>query len=223
MKKKKRVKRKISFLKVTIVFLLTYLIISVVYNIITMPIKNIYISGNEFLKDQYIIRKANIEKYPPFFLTTSYGIEKELLKDNFINDVNVKKGFFYVKIEVDENYPLFYNSSNEKLVLKNGVEVDYSYNSAILLNYVPDTIYSTFINKLSNLPKDILYRISEIKYDPNDVDSERFLLTMNDNNYVYINIDTFDKLNNYLEFVKSFKNKKGILYLDSGDYFKVLE
>lgn len=223
MKKKKRVKRKISFLKVTTVFLLIYLIVTSVINIVTMPIKNIYISGNEFLKDQYIIRKANIENYPPFFLTTSYGIKKELLKDNFINDVNVKKGLFYISIEVDENYPLFYNSSNKKLVLKNGLEIDYNYNSAILLNYVPDTIYSTFINKLSLLPKDILYRISEIKYDPNEVDSERFLFTMNDDNYVYINIDTFDKLNNYLEFVKSFKNKKGILYLDSGDYFKVLE
>jgi len=223
MKKKKKGKRKISFLKVTIVFLVMYLSISCIFRIVTMPIKNIFISGNEFLKDQYIIRKADIEDYPPFFLTTTYGIKNNLKKDAFIMNAKVTKGLFYVKIEVDENYPLFLDSFKNKIILKDGTEIDSNYNVALLLNYVPDTIYSTLIQKLGILPKDILFRISEIKYDPNNVDEERFLLTMNDGNYVYINLNTFNKLNNYLDFVQSFDNNKGILYLDSGDYFKVFE
>ena len=73
------------------------------------------------------------------------------------------------------------------------------------------------------LNKDILIRISEIKYDPNDIDNERFYLTMNDGNYVYLTLNKFDKINNYLEIVKTFNNKKGILYLDSGEYFEIFD
>ena len=51
-----------------------------------------------------------------------------------------------------------------------------------LINYVPDTIYLEFIESMKKIDKDILNRISEIKYDPNDVDDRRFLLTMNDGN-----------------------------------------
>jgi len=33
----------------------------------------------------------------------------------------------------------------------------------------------------------------------------------------------FENINSYLEVMKRFENKKGILYLDSGEYFKVYE
>ena len=41
--------------------------------------------------------------------------------------------------------------------------------------------------------------MSEIKYDPNDVDDERFIITMNDGNYVYLTLHKFNKINHYLE------------------------
>ena len=65
--------------------------------------------------------------------------------------------------------------------------------------------------------------MSEIEYKPNDVDQERFLIFMNDGNYVYINIKKFQNLNKYLDMLKSFDDKKGILYLDSGEYFVPFE
>ena len=66
-----------------------------------------------------------------------------------------------------------------------------------------------------------MLKISEIKYDPNDIDKERFYLTMNDGNYVYLTLNKFNKINSYLEIVKSFNDTKGILYLDSGEYFEI--
>ena len=92
-----------------------------------------------------------------------------------------------------------------------------------LINYVPDTIYLEFIESMKKIDKDILNRISEIKYDPNDVDDRRFLLTMNDGNYVYININRFNNLNMYQKLITKLMGKKGILYLDSGEYFKIIE
>jgi hypothetical protein len=69
----------------------------------------------------------------------------------------------------------------------------------------------------------IINHISEIKYDPNEVDEGRFLLTMTDGNYVYLSINKFDSINSYITIMKKFQDKRGILYLDSGEYFKVLE
>ena len=46
---------------------------------------------------------------------------------------------------------------------------------------------------------------------------------MNDGNYVYVTMKKFDVLNNYVDFIREFDNKKGILYLNSGEYFKIFE
>ena len=80
---------------------------------------------------------------------------------------------------------------------------------------------------MSSVDKNILEQISEIKYEPNDKDDGRFLLSMVDGNYVYITINKINMMNSYmdimLEMQRKFENKHGILYLDSGKYFKVLE
>lgn len=95
----------------------------------------------------------------------------------------------------------------------------------VLLNYVPDTIYEDFLSHMAELDPDILTRISEMKYDPNEVDEKRFLFSMNDGNYVYVTLNTISKMNHYVEIMKEvlakYKEEKGILFLDEGEYFKV--
>ncbi len=217
----KKKKRKISFLKILIVFLLIYLFIVGGYKLITINIKNIYVIGNNYIKDKYIIEKAGLTNYPPFFLTTRSSIKKKLLNYDEILNVNVKKKLFSVYLYVDENIPLFYNKNSNKIVLKNGKEIDDKYNVAVLNNYVPDTIYNDFINSMGNVNQDILDRISEINYVPNDVDSKRFYLIMDDGNSVYLTLDDFLKINNYIEIIKTLDNNKGTIYLDSGNYFEI--
>lgn len=217
----KKKKRKISFLKILIVFLLIYLFIVGGYKLITISIKNIYVIGNNYIKDKYIIEKAGLTNYPPFFLTTRSSIKKKLLNYDEILNVNVKKKLFSVYLYVDENIPLFYNKNSNKIVLKNGKEIDDKYNVAVLNNYVPDTIYNDFINNMGNVNQDILDRISEINYVPNDVDFKRFYLIMDDGNSVYLTLDDFLKINNYIEIIKTLDNNKGTIYLDSGNYFEI--
>ena len=76
---------------------------------------------------------------------------------------------------------------------------------------------------MNDLDTDIIRRISEIKYDPNDVDPNRFLFTMDDGNYVYLTANQLSSLNSYVTIVSQFEGKKGILYLDSGEYFQIME
>ena len=44
---------------------------------------------------------------------------------------------------------------------------------------------------------------------------------MVDSNYVYITLSKIDKLNKYNLIVNELDNKKGIIYLDSGDYLEI--
>ena len=43
---------------------------------------------------------------------------------------------------------------------------------------------------------------------------------MNDGNYVYITLSKIENLNKYEEIYNSLEGKKGIIYLDSGNYFE---
>ena len=94
-------------------------------------------------------------------------------------------------------------------------------NIPILINYTPSDIYDNLIKKLSNIKIDILKHVSEIEYSPDIknekvIDKNRFLLRMNDGNYVYINLANMDNLNKYEEIYTTLdENKKGILNLDS--------
>ena len=76
---------------------------------------------------------------------------------------------------------------------------------------------------MKDLDTDIIRRISEMQYDPNDVDPNRFLFTMDDGNYVYLTANQLSNINNYVTIISKNKEKKGILYLDSGEYFQVME
>ena len=66
--------------------------------------------------------------------------------------------------------------------------------------------------------------IDKIEYNPDIsedvvIDKNRFLLTMNDGNLVYINTLNIKRLNDYISIYSSISsslnNQKGILYLDS--------
>lgn len=218
-------KIKIKSVNVVLALLILYIIGYFIYLFITMPITSIYVEGNTYYKDQEIIRIADIEKYPYTFVYTNKKIESNLLEDTFIKDCDVKKKFFTrVYIKVEENNPLFYYEQENKTYLRNKTKLDGNdYNVPILNNEIDKKYLDDFIKGINKVDLDILNRISEIKYDPDSVDERRLLLTMNDGNYVYVTMKKFDVLNNYVDFIREFDNKKGILYLNSGEYFKIFE
>ena len=87
---------------------------------------------------------------------------------------------------------LYYDE--DKTILLDGTEVTKLYSVPIVVNYIPDTIYEKFVKNIKKVDLEVLTRISEIKYDPNEVDEGRFLLTMSDGNYVYLTITKFKNI-----------------------------
>ncbi len=217
-KKKRKIKGKNLFLFLIFVFLIAVGI----YYIYNLKITNIVVKGNTLYTDWEIIKIAKVDNYPNSMENLPSVISHRLEKDPFIRKAKVTKKFITsLEIDIEENVPLFYYVPNNKTVLADKTEVDEAFSVPTLVNYVPNKIYSRFLTEMSNTDYMIIKRISEIKYDPNEVDQERFLLTMNDGNYVYLTLNKFNKINHYLDIIKEFDNKKGILYLDSGEYFKV--
>jgi cell division septal protein FtsQ len=230
MKKNKSRKPKKSvkiFLLIISLFLLAfisaYLLCAYVFEVKAYAV---IIKGNNIITDNEILEYANIIDYPNFVLTNTKKIEKQLEKQDLIKDAKVKKNnLFQIHITIKENKPLFIREDINKIVLDTKKEIPNdktkNLNIPYLINYVPNTKYDKLIERIKQIDYNLLKKVSQIKYDPNKYDEDRFLLYMNDSNRVYINLQKFKNFNKYDEMVTKFEGKTGTLYLDSGNYFEI--
>ena len=224
--KVKVTKKRLKIKNILIMMLILSLITLIVISIIKLPVKNIYINGNEILNDKKIIELADLTDYPPYINTYFKNIKNKLLANEYIKNVQIKRTISRkIYIEIEEYKPLYIYQ--DKLILSSKKAVDNIYG----IDYVPhvvnniDEIYEKFTTKFDKVDKDILLKISHIEYAPKKLDKERFLLYMTDNNYVYITLlskddDSIENLNKYNYIVQKLENQKGIIYLDKGNYFQ---
>lgn len=222
-KKKKKLKLVPVFLFLLIIGIIGY----GSYLLLDMPIRNIVIKGTEILKDQEVIEQAGLENYPSFLQTTSHKIKKRLSTNPYVENVKVKKQLFNkIVIEIKENRILYIDSLNNKMVLSNEKRIEIDDNSlghAVLINEIDKNYQKEFICKFAAVDQKIISKISEIKYEPTNLDKGRFLFSMTDGNYVYITLTKMKNLNYYEEVLPQLEGKKGILYLDSGNHFEIME
>ena len=228
MAKKVIKKKKIRIIPFLILLLVVVILFALTDFFLNTKIKNIKVSGTSYLKDDYILNLAGVMDYPGFYFTTGHNIKKKLIESPYIKDATVKKEFYHVlKLEIKENRPLFINVSDNKVVFENNEESDidnYNFRVPRLLNTVnDDKKYKKFINRMNRINDDILGKISEIEYVPNDYDKDRFLLSMDDGNSVYLTLTKFEVINYYDDVLGQLEGRKGILYLDSGNHFKILQ
>lgn len=225
MTKKRKKRRKLKIKNIMILLLILTTIGICIYYFVTMPIKNIYLKGNNIIPDNIIIEDSNINNYPSFLLTSNYEIEKRLKKNKYIEKVKVSKKIGnIIEIKITEYKPIAIIEKDNKIVLSSGEIVDNKYNivdSPILTNTVDKNVYNEFINKFSKIENNILRQISQIEYNPTNVDKKRFLLYMNDSNMVYITLTKIEKINKYNKIKDKMQNNTGIIYLDSGNYIEL--
>ena len=217
-------KRKLKIKRILICLLVIILVCLLVYYISILPIKNIYVIGNSILSDKEIIKLGGISNYPSFIRTTTREIKKNIESNVYIDEVTIEKKL-YNKVYIHITEKKVVCTYDNKLLLSDGTEVENTYNitSYPILSSDISTIKDKFVTKFSLINENILLKISEIEYTPNDVDSERFTLKMNDGNLVYITLSKIEKINKYNSIYSSLEGKKGIIYLDSGDYVEVKE
>ena len=215
-------KRKINYKKIFIALIFVAIFYLSIEYLIHLPVRNIYITGNEIISDKEIITKSELDGYPQYINTYFVNIKENLLKNEYIKDVHIKRKILNkIYIDIEEYKPIA--NYNDKIILSSKKQVENKYN----IDYIPyitnniDSIYEKFVDSFSKVNKDILLKISHIEYAPNDVDKERFILYMVDGNYVHTTLSKIDKINKYNSIVGELDGKKGIIYLDSGDYVEI--
>ena len=215
----KVMKRKLKIKNILIFLLSIVLVGNFIYYIVNIKIKNIYVINNSIIKDKEIIKYANLNDYPPYLSNFSFVIEDNIMKNHYIKEVEVIKEKFKVYIYITEYKPLAIY--NDKVLLENNILADNTYNInwlPLVINDIDTLEFSEYFSKVDN---DILLKISQIEYVPNEVDDKRYLLYMNDGNRVYITLSKITKLNRYSSIVSQMDGKNGIIYLDSGDYIEL--
>ncbi len=222
-------KRKLKLFNFFIVLLVLTGLFFGVYFVLQIRVKNLIVKNTNYLNDDYVLELSGLKNYPKFFVVNNYKVEKKLRSSKYINNAKLHRNLpFTFVLEIDENKPLFYDMNKSKYVLSNKEEVkdeEISHNFRVprLLNYVPDKKYSKFIKGMNRVDKGVLVKISDIEYQPNDYDKDRFLLYMDDGNMVYLTLTKFKMINHYNEVLKQLENHKGILYLDNGNHFQIKE
>ena len=222
-------KTKIKLLPCLMVLLFFVALSFGIYYFVHLPIQNLIVEGTSYLKDDYILELAGVRDYPSFYLISTHNIEDKLEESPYIQSAKVKREFFHVLVlDIEESKPLFVNNTNHTVVFSNKDEVDVSeeidlFRIPRLINYVPDNKYHSFIQGMANIETDILGKISDIEYQPNDYDKDRFLLYMDDGNMVYLTLTKFNMINYYNDVLSQLENRKGILYLDNGNHFQIME
>lgn len=222
MGKRKKRRKRLKIKSVLIFLLFILMIIGFFFALSLIKVRTYYVYDNNYLDDNEILNilKLNKEKS---FITINTPMEKSLAKKSkLIKDVKIKRTLdFEIKVYIKEYNIMFYDSTKKKTILENKEEVDYIDNNApVLINEISDKkIYNKLISKMNKINKNTLSMISELTYSPNGIDKERFLFSMNDGNYVYVTLTKLSKINDYKSIIDSVENKKGILYLDYGNYF----
>lgn len=195
----------------------------IVFLYCSLRVKTIYVTGNKILKENEILEKTNLLNYPRLVEVSSSDIVNELKKNKLINNVKVNKSLSgKVVIEISEN-KILYQDTNGKYMLSNKEEVvlNETYLGVPLVINDCNEVKDKFIEKLLLINDDILKHISEIEYEPTDLDKERFMFYMSDTNYVYVTLSKINLINSYNEIYPTLEGKKGILYLDSGNHFEI--
>ncbi len=227
MTKKKQKKLHLRLLPICVVLLIIIILFFLIQWFLTLKTENVVITGNSYVTDQEIMELSGLIDYPEFYRTTTSMIKRKLLANPYIKSVQVERKFYHKFVLNIEEYQLLYQQASDGKVMTETGEVLMSEDKIIgiplLLNYVPDTKEKSFIEGMSNMKEEIRKQISEITYVPNDYDKDRFLLLMDDGNSVYLTLTKFDMINYYDEVLPQLEGRKGILYLDSGNHFQIME
>ena len=153
---------------------------------------------------------------PSFITTFGYNIKQKLQKDKYIKSASVSRGIFSFKIKITENRVLYIDkTTNEKVLTNARIKDNKVVCAPYLINEVPKEKLEGFNKAMEKIDEDVLCQMSEIKYDPNDIDKDRYFVNMNDGNSVYLTVNKFEKINKYNSILEKVGKINGILYLSS--------
>jgi cell division protein FtsQ len=234
-KLKEQRRRKANRRLILLMFLFFTMIVLIAYTQSPLShVKNIYVSGNEIYSGSEIIKQSGLSSDTNIWEVRKSTVATKLKQLPEMNKSDVKlKWPNSVEIKVTEHKRIAYLKQDNKFypVMENGrillnKETDgIPANSPILFDFKKGEALNELVAGLEALPNEIVNSISEIHYTPKKADKYHISLFMNDGFEVSATLRTFsEKMVHYPSIISQLDpNKKGIIDLEVGSYFKAFE
>lgn len=197
-------------------------------------VKKVTVKGNELLSTNEIIETAEIAKKTNIWSVKKDIVAQELEKLNVIKEAKVRIILpNTVIIEIQERNKIAYLEDDRSYfpvmengrVLKDRKVAEIPVTAPILFNFKEGAFLKEMVTALEELPNEVLNGISEIHYTPKKTDQYHISLFMNDGFEVSATLRSFSKkMVHYPSIISQLDhNKKGIIDLEVGSYFKAYE
>jgi cell division protein FtsQ len=197
-------------------------------------VKKITIKGNDLLSTNEIISTSHLSKKTNIWSVKKDSIALDLQKVNVIKEAKVKMVWpNTVMIEIEERKKIAYLESDNSYypvmengkILKDREVAEIPVNAPILFKFKEGAILKETVSALLELPDEVLNAISEVHYTPKKTDQYHISLFMNDGFEVSATLRSFsEKMIHYPSIISQLDpNKKGIIDLEVGSYFKAYE
>jgi cell division protein FtsQ len=197
-------------------------------------VKKISIKGNDLLSTNEIISVSHLSKKTNIWSVKKDSIASNLQKVNVIKEAKVNIIWpNTVLIEIEERKKIAYLESDNSYfpvmengkILKDREVVEIPINAPILFKFKEGAILNETVSALLELPDGVLNAISEVHYTPKETDQYHITLFMNDGFEVSATLRSFSKkMVHYPSIISQLDpNKKGIINLEVGSYFKAYE
>ena len=197
-------------------------------------VKNITVKGNEVYSDAELIKTSGITNNTNIWKVRKSDIASKLQHLSEIKQakieihwpntiqIQVKEHKRVAYLKQDTNY--FPIMENGKILKDRKTEIIPD-NSPILFEFKEGDVLNQMVKELEILPSEILNSISEIHYSPKKTDQYHISLFMNDGFEVSATLRSFsEKMVHYPSIISQLDpNKKGIIDLEVGSYFKAFE
>ncbi|MFK9092335.1 cell division protein FtsQ/DivIB [Bacillus salipaludis] len=234
-KLKEQRRRKANRRLVLLLILFFAMIVVVAYSQSPLShVKTITVKGNEVYSDAELIKMSGISTNTNIWKVSKSDtasklqqlseIKKAEIKIHWPNtiQIQVKEHKRVAYLKQDTNY--FPIMENGKILKDRKTEI-IPVNSPILFEFKEGEGLNQMVKELEILPSEILNSISEIHYSPKKTDQYHISLFMNDGFEVSATLRSFsEKMVHYPSIISQLDpNKKGIIDLEVGSYFKAFE
>jgi len=228
-KTKKTVKRRLKIKGVLVLASVLALLFFLGQALLKVKVRSISVVGTTYVKDAEVIKAGGLNEETEFFKFSKKKVCENIKKNPLISTCDIKrKPDLSIEIDILENVPLFYYSVDSSIVLSDGTRMEgSSVGLPTLINLVPEVVLGEFISGLREVKSDIIHSISEIEYSPSVakdgtvIDNERFIMSMNDGNTVYVNNRRLSNLDYYDKIYATIGDKKGVFNFDC-DFSSIL-
>lgn len=201
--------------------ILSLIIITTIYFISSHSnIYRITVRGNNYLKDEDIIKLSELDTDNKYVLTFPLLVENRIKTNPLVGNCTVSRlDDRLVEISVEEKKIICYKDNNGKyqLILADDERINLDNSNDYLINYVPyiegfdDEQIKLIEKNIQECDYKIINEISEIHNYP-DLKYQNVELIMRDGNYIFTSVYGLNILNHYHKIQSSYISNNKICY-----------